>query len=87
MKVTDEVGFLSSSMMIKAKNTLMKERLWTNRVASEIEFRPLYPDDEPNLHLEFYQQGVTDGMRSPWNLRVDVVSKCSQEVDHSCEDI
>ena len=29
--VTDEDGFLSDSMMIKAKNTLMKERIWINR--------------------------------------------------------
>ena len=30
--MTDEDGFLSCSMMIKAKNT-MKERIWINRVA------------------------------------------------------
>ena len=32
--VTEVDGFLSRSMMIKAKNTLMKERIWFNRVAS-----------------------------------------------------
>merc|ERR1712136_735327 len=67
---------------------------WINRVASEIVFQPLHPDtgapvheerviavrEEPNLHLEFYQRDVTDGMRSPWNLPVDVVSKSFQEV-------
>ena len=26
--------------------------------------------EEPNLHLEFYLQGVIDGMRSPWKLLV-----------------
>merc|ERR1712135_273167 len=36
--------------------------------------------EEPNLHLEFYQRDVTDGMRSPWKLPVDVVSKSFQEV-------
>ena len=40
VNVTDEDGFLSRSMMIKAKNTLMKERIWINRVASEIVFQP-----------------------------------------------
>ena len=79
MKVTDEDGTLSSSKTTKAKNTLVKERLWTNRVASEIVFQSLHPDtgaplheervtavrEEPNVHLEFYLQGVTDGMRSP----------------------
>ena len=33
VKVTDEDGFLSCSMMIKAKNIIMKERIWINRVA------------------------------------------------------
>ena len=28
VKVTDEDGFLSCSMMIKAKNIVMKERIW-----------------------------------------------------------
>ena len=37
--VTDE-DFLSCSMMIKAKNTITKERIWINRVASEIVFQP-----------------------------------------------
>ena len=30
-KVTDEDGFLSCSMMINAKNIIMKERIWINR--------------------------------------------------------
>ena len=75
-------------MTIKANNKIMKERIWMNRVASEIVFRPLHPDtgapshdervvavrEEPNLHLEFYQRDVTDGMRTPWKLPVDVVN-------------
>ena len=39
-KVADEDDFPSCSMMIKAKNTIMKERIWINRVASEIVFQP-----------------------------------------------
>ena len=35
VKVTDEDGLLSRSMMIKAKNIIMKERIWINRVISE----------------------------------------------------
>ena len=98
VKVTDENGLLSCSMMIKATNT-MKERLLTNRVASQFVFQPLPPDRParssfslcvlalaPILHLEFYQRTVTDEMRSPWNLSIDVVSKCSQEFDHSREE-
>ena len=79
MKVTDENCTLSSSMTTQAMNTFVKERLWTNRVASEIVFQSLHPDtgapshgervtavrEKPNLHLEFHLQGVTDGMRSP----------------------
>ena len=30
--------------MTKTKNTLVKERLWTTRVASEIVFQFLHPD-------------------------------------------
>ena len=37
VKVTDEDGFLSRSMMIKAKKHL-QERIWINRVISEIMF-------------------------------------------------
>ena len=37
-KVTDDDGFLSRGMMIKANNTLLKERIWINRVASELVF-------------------------------------------------
>ena len=32
VKMTDEGGFLSCSMMIKAKNIIIKERIWINRV-------------------------------------------------------
>ena len=39
VKVTDEDGLLSRSMMIKANNTIMKERIWINRVASKIVFQ------------------------------------------------
>ena len=59
-----------------------------NRVASRREFQPS-PLDRParssfslciltlanNLHFEFYRRSVTDEMQSPWNLRIDVVSK------------
>ena len=31
--------------------------------------------EQPNVHLELYQLDVTDEMRSPWKLPVDVVSK------------
>ena len=59
-KVTDEDGFLSSSVMIKARNTLMKERIWINRVASEFVFQHFIQTrsvavstvrEEHNLHL------------------------------------
>ena len=36
VKRTDEDGFLSRSTKVKAKNTIMEERIWINRVASEI---------------------------------------------------
>ena len=95
MKVTGEGGTLSSSVLTKAKNTLVKERLWTNRVASEIVFQSLHPPlheervtavrEEPNLHIEFYLQGVTDGMRSPWKLLVGGLEESSGG-DYICEE-
>ena len=36
-KTTDEDGFLSNNMMIRAKN-IMKERIWINRVINETTF-------------------------------------------------
>ena len=33
VKVTDEDGFLSRSMMIKTKNIIITERIWINRIA------------------------------------------------------
>ena len=84
VNVTDEDGFLS---MIKAKNTLMKERIWINPLASETFFQPLHPDTgallhsrSPILHLDFYLRDLTGGIRSSWNLPVDVVPEGSQEL-------
>ena len=64
VKVTDEDGFLSRSMMIKAKNTIMKERIWINRAAQRdvtlvkrsgewlnMELRNLVPGDLMKLTL------------------------------------
>ena len=52
MKVTDKDDFLSRSMMIKAKNIIMKERIWINRVISKIETQPLESDTDARLHEE-----------------------------------
>ena len=84
----------SSDSMITAPNVIMKEQIWLNRVASEFVFQPLHPatgaslhdedfiavQGKPNLHLEFCQRDVTDGVRSPWNVPADVVSQGCQEV-------
>ena len=62
------------------------ERTRTNRVAQRECVSALHPDNgallhdesvigkKRNLHLEFDQEHVTIGMRSPWKLLVDVVS-------------
>ena len=39
-----------------------------------------------NLQLEFFQRDVTDGVRSPWKLPVDVVSKSFHVITHSVRD-
>ena len=74
VKVSDDDGYFSRSMTINFNNKIVKERIWINRVVSEIVFQPLHPDtgapshderviavrEEPNLHLEFYRRDVTD---------------------------
>ena len=47
VKVSDEDGFLSRSMMIKAKNIIMKERIWIS-VKLTIQNRVAKVDVEPN---------------------------------------
>ena len=38
VKVIDEDGFLVGNKVSKAKNTIMKERIWINRAASDLCF-------------------------------------------------
>ena len=78
-EVSDKNGCLSRSMTIKAINTIMTERIWISRVASEIVLQLMYSDTgaplheecvstvrkKPNLHPELYQRDVTGGMRTP----------------------
>ena len=60
VKVTDEAGYLSRNMTIRANlnddsqfnNKMVKERIWINRFASEIEFQPLCSDTDAQLHDE-----------------------------------
>ena len=87
-EVSDEDGCLSRSMTIKAHRRFMRERIMISRVASEVSFQLSYPDTgaplreervttvrkKPNLHLEFYQRSVTDGVRTR------IVSHDSQHV-------
>ena len=49
---TDEDGFLSNCMIINAKNTLVKEGIWINRVAGQFVFQPLHRDTDAPLHDE-----------------------------------
>ena len=87
-ELSDEDGRLSRSMTIKAHRRIMRERIMISRVASEVSFQPLYSDTGaplreervitvrkmPDLHLEFYQRGVTDGVRT------QIVSRDSKHV-------
>ena len=38
VQVADDNGFLAGNMTIKAKSTIMKERIWINCAASELYF-------------------------------------------------
>ena len=93
-QVLEEDGYLSRSPTIKANSKIVKERIW-------IAFLPSHPDngaplheermiavrEEPNLHYWLYQRDVTDEMRSPWKLPIDVVSvvKVAQKLENTVQ--
>ena len=63
VKVTDEDGDLSRNMTIRANldtqipvspanHKIVKERSWINPITSKIEFQPLEPDTDGQLHDE-----------------------------------
>ena len=52
VEVSDDDGPLSRSVTEKENNANMKERIWINRVASEIVFQPCHPDTGTSLHDE-----------------------------------
>ena len=52
VKMSDEDDFLSHTMTIKPNNTIVKERIWVNRVASESVFQALHPGAGNQLHDE-----------------------------------
>ena len=77
VKVTDEDGFLFCSMMIKAKNIIMKGRIWIHRRSARSCYQHLHQDtvplhdgrditvrEEPSLHVEWPQRDVTYVKRS-----------------------
>ena len=83
---TDEYGFLSNSMMINATYTVVQDRIWINRVASDLCFS-LYPHWPARSSFSLYIQTLTSSTSKmtlmecgpPGNLRV-YVSNSSQEV-------
>ena len=101
-KVSDEKDYLSRDMTFKANNKNVKEQIWINCVTCEIVFQPLHPRhqrsdrvttvrEEANLHLEFFQQDVTVGTRSPWiscshgvKSFQEVVKNCAENRETQC---
>jgi len=93
VKVTDEPGYLSRTMTIKATGKTVSERIMLKPSHGEVVFQPVNPDtgrleheerviavhDEPN-HLEFYQRDAMDGLRTPWTLPVTVVQSTAAEI-------
>ena len=73
MKVTDEDGFPSCSMMIKAKNMIMKERIWINRVAQR--------DHVFSICIETARANVQEVRLEP-RLRPTVASATREEHSH-----
>ena len=50
--MSDKSGCVSRSMTTKAINTIMTERIWISRVASEIVFQLMFSDTGAPLHDE-----------------------------------
>ena len=74
-KVTDEDGLLSRSMMIKANNTIMKERIWINRVASKIVFQP----GIQTMALRYTMSVCAITVREEPNLHVNPTRRCHRQ--------
>ena len=86
VKVTDEVGFLSSSVFQSTAHLHEGANL-DHSCNQRVCVSPCHPDtsapwheervipvrEVSHLHVEFYQRDVTGGMRSPWTLPVFVV--------------
>jgi len=92
--ITDEPGYMSRKMFIKAKGTTVSERIIVNQAKGELVFQPVHPEtgrleheerviavhDDPCGHLEFYQRDSVDGMRTPWTVPITVVQGTATEV-------
>ena len=52
VKMSDEDDILSHTMTIKPNNTIVKERIWVNLVASEVVCQALHPGIGNQLHDE-----------------------------------
>ena len=64
---TDENGFLSNSMMINATNTVVKERIWISREASDLCFS-LYPHWPARSSFSLYIQTLANSTTSKMTL-------------------
>merc|ERR1712174_84675 len=88
VKVSDEEGFLLRTMTISANKTTLQEHVTINREANEIVYQPIDLEtglpqieerviaikNDPHLHLEYYRRDLSDGMRSPWAVPVNVLT-------------
>ena len=89
VKVSDQDGYMTRNLTISTNCKIVNVRIRINSFISKIVFQPLHSDtdarlhkeriipvqEEPNFHIVFYQRDVPDGMRTPWKLPFDVVSK------------
>ena len=83
----------SRSTTTNAKNMIMKEDIWSNRVATEIVSEDFQPATDASLHdervtavlkqrtlhLKFSQRDASAGMRPFWKVSIGVISKSCQE--------
>ena len=96
IQVYDEDGYPFRSTTIKANSKIVKERIWIAFQPSHLdtgallyEVRMIAEREEKNLHYELYQQDVTNEMRSPWKLPVDVMSvvKATQKLENTVQPV
>ena len=75
VKVIEEDGFLSCSLMIKANSKIVKERIWTGMVTSNIMKQHLESDTDARLTMSVSLQFERNPLKEFKTARANVQLK------------